>query len=273
MPAERHAAVDILGCRVDRLTKGAFLREVAGEIRRGSCGKQVVTANVDTIVLALDDGELRETVNSAAFVVADGVPLLWYSRMVGTPIPERINGTDLCLDLAGLAAAGGWRVYLLGSSAEARTGSALALRARHKDLIIAGHYGPPFGPWSQCEEETMATVVRESEADLVLVGLGTPRQESWIRRRGAETRAPILVGVGGSFDILSGRLARAPRTFQRSGLEWLWRLCLEPRRLAHRYLIRDPRFLLAAIRTAHARRRVGTNPPERKRQAAPPDAR
>jgi N-acetylglucosaminyldiphosphoundecaprenol N-acetyl-beta-D-mannosaminyltransferase len=247
MQPEGLPRVDVLGCPVLRIPKSRLLGALEAAIEEGIPGKQVVTLNVDIAVLALDDAELGAVIRSAAFVVADGVPLIWYSKWVGLPIPERINGTDLCDDVARLSGELGWKLFLLGSTPGSCEGTIAALRHRHPSVVIAGSYQPPFGDWSPEEEKRMAAAVRATHADLVLVGFGTPRQECWIRRHGAASGASVLIGVGGSFDILSGRLRRAPRWLQQHGFEWSWRLMLEPRRLARRYLVRDLRFLVEIV--------------------------
>jgi N-acetylglucosaminyldiphosphoundecaprenol N-acetyl-beta-D-mannosaminyltransferase len=176
------------------------------------------------------------------------VPVIWYSRWLGEPIPERICGTDLVEEIAGLSALHGWSLFFLGSTPCACKGAIDHLRARHPRMVVAGSYQPPFGEWNGEEEARMAARVRSSRADVVFVGLGPPKQECWVHRFGASSGAPVLIGIGGSFDILSGHLRRAPPWMRRSGLEWAWRLMLEPRRLAGRYLVRDVRFAVEIIR-------------------------
>lgn len=218
-------------------------------ISGGLRGQYVVTLNVDILLTALEHEGLREACRAARWVVADGMPLVWASRLLGRPLPERVNGADLALGLMERAAAGGYRVFLLGGESGVAELAARRLQANLPQLRVVGTSSPPLGFDSRPEEiDRTVAAVRAASADIVLVGLGAPKQELWLRRHLGETGAAVGIGVGGTFNFWAGRVRRAPRMLQRAGLEWLWRLSQEPRRLWKRYLVRDVRFFPLLVR-------------------------
>jgi N-acetylglucosaminyldiphosphoundecaprenol N-acetyl-beta-D-mannosaminyltransferase len=196
---------------------------------------QVVTANVDFLVQARKDDELRRIFVDASLVLCDGAPLVWASRLLGNPLPERVAGADLTPRLIEVAARKGWRLFFLGG-AEAVTEQAVAtLRTRFPNVTICGHYSPPFAPLEEMNHADIIRRVREARPDILFVSFGCPKAEKWIAQHAATLGVPVLIGVGGTVDFLSGRIKRAPLWMQRAGLEWLFRLGQEPRRLARRY--------------------------------------
>jgi N-acetylglucosaminyldiphosphoundecaprenol N-acetyl-beta-D-mannosaminyltransferase len=239
-----HIWVDALGFR-------EALDEIAALVRRGA-GGCVFTPNVDHVVLADEDDEFRAGYARASLSLADGQPIVWASRLVGLPLPEKVSGSDLVWPLMEWAARERWRVYLLGGAPGVAAEVAERFR-RELGVDVVGTDSPVVsvaGP--DAETDAALDRLRAARPDLVLVALGSPKQERWIHRN-LERLAPALaIGVGASLDFLAGRARRSPRWVSRMGMEWLYRLAHEPRRLAGRYLLRDPRFVGIVARTLRA---------------------
>lgn len=251
--------LDVLGCNVDNLTMEETLAVVEGFIASGRPHQHVVV-NVDKIVKARDDAQLREIINRCDLINADGMPVVWASRMLGTPLKERVAGIDLFEALMVRAAERGWRVFLLGAREEVVAKVRSIYEARHPELVIAGHRN---GYWQPGEEEAVAEQVRAARADLLFVAISSPMKERFLGRWQAHMRVPFAMGVGGSFDVAAGLVKRAPRWMQRIGLEWFYRFLQEPRRMFRRYFIDDMAFVgmlggeLAARRVRQIRRTAG----------------
>jgi N-acetylglucosaminyldiphosphoundecaprenol N-acetyl-beta-D-mannosaminyltransferase len=230
-------AVRLAGIDVHALGEAECCRHIADALDAGR-GGHVVTVNVDLLRRACRDPQFRGIVARAELVVADGMPLVWASRLQRTPLPERVAGSNLITSLSAEAARRGRSVYLLGGDPGTAEAVAAVLRARHPEIAIAGTCCPPLG--FERHEPALAELERTLTAaapDIVFVALGSPKQEEVIvRLRPALPRAWWL-GVGISFSFLAGKVRRAPRWVQAAGLEWLHRLVQEPRRLARRYLV------------------------------------
>jgi len=212
-------------------------------------GGAVFTPNVDHVVKAEHDPELRAAYASADLCLADGMPLVWASRLLSPRLPERVAGSDLVLPLLQCAASHGWGVYLLGGAPGAAARAADAA-VRRTGVRVVGFDAPLVDLSRAGEGEGAAAVarVRVARPELLLVGLGAPKQELWIHRHRAELAPAVALGVGAAIDFLAGWIPRAPRWMSRSGLEWAFRLGREPRRLARRYLVEDPEFLVILAR-------------------------
>jgi N-acetylglucosaminyldiphosphoundecaprenol N-acetyl-beta-D-mannosaminyltransferase len=195
-----------------------------------------ITANLNYAMLTMRSHELAAVNGRAAFLVADGMPLLWCARRRGISIPQRIAGSDLIYSLARMACDRGYRIFLLGASPGVAVQAASSLMNRYPGLQIAGVESP--GPDDLCGIRNTQLVerIRQAQPDLLLVALGQPKGELWIDRNCQALAVPVSVQVGASFDFIAGTLRRAPGWIQRSGLEWLHRLWQEPRRLTRRYL-------------------------------------
>jgi N-acetylglucosaminyldiphosphoundecaprenol N-acetyl-beta-D-mannosaminyltransferase len=209
----------------------------------GGSPHQIVTVNLDFLWIAQSDEEYRELINTADLAIADGVPLLWISRLAGAPLPERVNGTDLLFKLAIQSQSRGYRLFLLGDEEGVAAEAATVLRRLFPDMVPASTYSPPMGEWNEEVEERIIEAVREAKPDVLFVGLGAPRQDKWIRKNLERLRVPVCVGVGGSIGLVAGRTERAPHWWRKNGLEWLHRLYKEPRRLSRRYLLHDAPLL------------------------------
>lgn len=195
----------------------------------------VVTANVDFLVQAHRDVELRRILLDADLVLCDGAPLLWASRWLGNPLPERVAGSDLVPSLLRHAATRGHRIFFLGAAEGVAAQAAAALRSEHPNLNIIGHYAPPFAALLEMDHREISRRIREARPDLLLVSFGCPKQEKWIAMHFRALGVPVSIGVGATIDFLAGRMKRAPAWMQRTGTEWLFRLGQEPRRLFRRY--------------------------------------
>jgi N-acetylglucosaminyldiphosphoundecaprenol N-acetyl-beta-D-mannosaminyltransferase len=196
---------------------------------------QIATANVDFLVNSVNDEELRETLNRCDIVLADGMPLVWASHFLGTRLKERVAGADLVPQLARLSSQHGYRIFMLGADEESSAGAARWMQRNFPGVCISGRYCPAFQPLEEMDHEEILIRIEESKPDILLVAFGNPKQEKWIAMHRSRLRVPVCIGVGGSFEFLSGRFRRAPAWMQRSGLEWLYRMIQEPSRLAKRY--------------------------------------
>lgn len=236
------ARIDIIGTGIDAVDMAGVLAELPRRVALGApC--QVITANVDQLVTLRRRPELGPIYRGAALVVADGMPLVWASRFLRTPLPERINGTDLMEKACELAARQGLSVFLLGGEAGTAAAAASKLQERFSGLAVAGTHEPYCGfENDDAENERIVSLCRERKPDILFTSLGFPKGVTWIDRHLAACRVPLAIEVGASFVFVAGRIRRAPRWMQRTGLEWAWRLMHEPRRLWRRYLLNDPPF-------------------------------
>jgi N-acetylglucosaminyldiphosphoundecaprenol N-acetyl-beta-D-mannosaminyltransferase len=188
------------------------------------------------------------------------MPLVWLSRLRGTPLPARIAGLELVEQACRIAARADVGVFLLGAAEGVAEAAGRTLASRHRGLRIAGTYAPPFGTWPADEAARMAAAVRAAGRCILFVAFGAPRQDEFIQAHLASLDVPIAMGVGCAFDLLAGDLRRAPPWMQHAGLEWLWRLAQEPGRLWRRYLLEDgPLVLRLALAAARDGRRAAVD--------------
>jgi N-acetylglucosaminyldiphosphoundecaprenol N-acetyl-beta-D-mannosaminyltransferase len=223
----------IAGVPVDVLDMGGAVNRVMDFVGRAG-GAQVCTVNLDFVVSAQNDPEVTGVLQRSDLNLADGAPVAWLARLLGHRLP-RVAGADLVPLIAGAAAARGAPVFFLGGERSAAEESARRLRASYPLLTVAGCYEPPRAAIEDLPSGEMVRLIRESGAAIVLVGLGHPKQERWIARNRAELGSSVAIGVGGCFDFITTRRRRAPRWLQDVGLEWMYRLGQEPRRLFRRY--------------------------------------
>jgi N-acetylglucosaminyldiphosphoundecaprenol N-acetyl-beta-D-mannosaminyltransferase len=205
-----------------------------------------ITANAHYAMLTHEEPGLQAVNAQAAFVLADGAPLVWASRWKGPPLPERVAGSDLIFDLCGRAARDGHRIFLLGGAAGVAGEAAEALSRRFPGLRIVGAEAPPFRELSAEEHAALVERIRAARPDLLFVAFGQPKGEFWIAHHLQSLGVPVCVQVGASLDFVAGRVSRAPRRLQKLGLEWAYRMWLEPSRLAPRYA-RNAWFLLSMV--------------------------
>ncbi len=229
--------VSLLDGTVHAVTEAQAIEWVMASLRAGR-GGWVVTHNLDHLRLLRRDRSFRAACEQSTLRVADGMPLIWASWLAGTPLPQRVAGSSLISTLSAAAAREARSIFLLGGDPGAAEGAAAVLQARHPGLHCAGTLCPPFG--FERDAPTMAEIRRvlsEARPDIVFVALSAPRQEQIIAMLRDAAPQAWWMGVGISFSFLCGQVRRAPRWVQRVGLEWLHRLCQEPRKLARRYLL------------------------------------
>ncbi len=195
----------------------------------------VVTPNVDHAVMLRDNEVFQNVYRDADLVLADGHPIVWASRLLGRPLPERVPGSDLVPKLFE-AADRPIRVFLLGAGTGVGRQAANNIHAKYPSVIVCGVYSPPMG-FEKCDDENEMILGRIAlcRPDVVVVGLGAPKQELWVHRHREQIRAKVALCVGATIDFLAGEKKRAPRWMQKSGVEWLHRMCSEPKRLVKRY--------------------------------------
>jgi N-acetylglucosaminyldiphosphoundecaprenol N-acetyl-beta-D-mannosaminyltransferase len=205
-----------------------------------------ITANTHYAMLSHEHPDLRVINEQAAFILADGAPLVWASRLQGTPVPERVAGSDLIFDLCDRVAREGRGIFLLGGAPGVAEEAAHQLTRLYPGLRIVGTEAPPFRARSADEDAALLNRIRATGPDLLFVAFGQPKGESWIAKHRQALGVPVCVQVGASLDFVAGRVRRAPRRLQRLGLEWAYRMWLEPARLAPRYA-RNARFILGMV--------------------------
>jgi N-acetylglucosaminyldiphosphoundecaprenol N-acetyl-beta-D-mannosaminyltransferase len=239
----------ILGTRVDGTNYAGAVAQIAAWAREGA-SRYVCISTVHMVMEGHDDPAYQAVVNGADLVTSDGMPLVWALRLLGAKRAERVYGPDLTPLVCERAAREGIPVGFYGSSPEVLDAMITNLQSAYPALEIAYRYSPPFRELSAAEIQEEIAAIRAAGARIVFVGLGCPKQERWMHARRGELDA-VLVGVGAAFDYVGKTKAQAPRFMQAHGLEWLFRLVTEPRRLWRRYLYHNPRFVaLFAARLA-----------------------
>jgi N-acetylglucosaminyldiphosphoundecaprenol N-acetyl-beta-D-mannosaminyltransferase len=247
----------LMGCNMDNLTMQETLVKITGFIQSGQPHQHVVV-NVDKLVKASRDPAMRRIINACALANADGMPVVWASRLLGTPLKERVAGIDLFEALMQRAAQCGWRVFLLGAREDV-----LAQVVRHyaQALPALAICGSRNGYWQgEQEEQEVVRQIHASRADLLFVAISSPQKEQFLDRHQDAMHVPFLMGVGGSFDVVAGKVKRAPRWVQRAGMEWFYRFLQEPRRMFRRYFLDDMAFFgLLLMEMAQRGRGRGTS--------------
>jgi N-acetylglucosaminyldiphosphoundecaprenol N-acetyl-beta-D-mannosaminyltransferase len=240
---------------IDHVTLAEAIDSIESLVDAGE-GGSVFTPNVDHLVLAEVNPRLREAYARTSLSLVDGMPVLWASRLLGDPLPERVSGSDLVLPLMQRAGARGLKVYLLGGQPGAAVEAAEILKVQYGVRVVGTEDGMilPDQPEAP-EQKAVLERIRAAHPDLLLVGLGTPKQEIWIAQNARHFGSAVAIVVGASLDFIAGKVPRAPRWMSRAGLEWSYRLAREPRRLWRRYLVRDPKFLFILAREWRTRRK------------------
>ncbi len=234
--------VNILGVGAMPLDLGkavAMLEQWRVEGRR----EYVCLISVHGLVMAQREPAVRSALNCCGLAAEDGMPLVWWSRLAGFSQARRVCGSDLLDQVCAYGVPRKYRHYFYGASPRVLELLVDRLQRRHPGLVVAGYNSPPFRPLSKAEDAADVAAINETRPDFVWVGLGMPKQEKWMVEHLGKIEATALIGVGAAFDFHAGTKPRAPVWMQRSGLEWLFRLLTEPRRLAHRYLIDNALFV------------------------------
>ncbi len=239
LPHSPTLRVTIVGIEVDNLSEAETLDRIEQLVIEGGSHYMAVV-NASKVVAASRDSELRRALVKADLVTADGMSVVWAARLLGRRLKGRVTGIDIFERLLERAAARGWSVYFLGAHEHSVQSLVERLRARHPRLRVAGYRN---GYFEGSESDSIAGAIKRSNTDLLFVGMGSPAQERWIDENLEKTGVKFALGVGGSFDHVSGLIPRAPAWMQRAGLEWLHRLMREPRRLWRRYLVGNMLFI------------------------------
>lgn len=231
----------VLGSRIDATSYADACDRICSWVReRRSC--YIIPANVHVVMTAYWQPTYQQIVNQAALVTPDGMPLVWALRLLGIAKQPRVYGPDLMLAWCERAAETGMPLYLYGGTDATLEKLQRSLTQRFPGLVIAGSYAPPFRPLTAAEEQADLARIQASGAPVVFIGLGCPKQEIWMARQQGQLSA-VMIGVGAAFSFHSGEVSQAPRWLMRLGLEWLYRLVVEPQRLWRRYLVNNPAFL------------------------------
>jgi N-acetylglucosaminyldiphosphoundecaprenol N-acetyl-beta-D-mannosaminyltransferase len=203
----------------------------------------ICVCNVHTVMTGVDDEKFQQITNNAALAVPDGMPLVWAARLLGFDQRERVYGPDLFLTVCERSVSKGYSHFFYGGGPGVPERLEENLSSRFPGIRIAGCYSPPFRPLTEIEDDQVVKAINASGADILWVGLGAPKQEYWMASHVGRISTPVMVGVGAAFDFHAGQVKQAPRWMQDRGLEWVFRLCVEPRRLWKRYLYNNPRFV------------------------------
>lgn len=221
------------------------------ERRRG----YVCAVAVHALTVGYDDPEMAAALRGASLVLPDGMPVVWAANMLGENLHDRVYGPELMLRYNARCVERGHRVWLYGGRDQGSLVQlALNLRRRHPGINIVGGYSPPFRPMTAEEEDALVDQINDARPDVLWVGIGVPKQEKWMARMRERLEVPVMCAVGAAFDFHAGRISQAPSWMQQRGLEWIYRIAQEPRRLLPRYLYFNPRFVLAFGRQYLSRR-------------------
>jgi len=234
--------VNVGDVHLDRLSSDDIKQRLRDFVADGA-PRQVVTVNLQFLGMAARNSEFRDVLNTADLAIADGAPVVWVSKILGAPIADRVTGHDIMDYAAQLSNQEGHKLFFLGAAPGIAEIAANHLRDKYPNINIVGSHGGMYNAegYGRTDEDERSAVeaIRAANPDFLFVGLGAPKQDFWIRNHLHEVNVPVSVGVGGVFDVLAGNLGRAPEWVQGIGLEWVYRLAMEPRRLWKRYILQD----------------------------------
>jgi len=242
---------ELLGLSLDAVTLETVAVRCLEFCRGPRMSHTIVTVNASHLCMMRDDRELALACRAASLTLADGMSVVWALRASGQSAPERVAGVDLMARLLAAAAKHGLRVYFLGAKREVVTALVEKSRIQYRGIKIAGFRDGYFG---RDDHQHIVEEIRSSRADILFVGMPSPFKETWCERHRLRLAVPVIMGVGGSFDVLAGYIRRAPGWVQAMGLEWFWRLLMEPRKLWKRYLTTNTEFIWLAAQEIVARR-------------------
>ncbi|HVJ93423.1 MAG TPA: WecB/TagA/CpsF family glycosyltransferase [Labilithrix sp.] len=233
--------IDLLGCPFDAMTESetvdlVFRWRDAPERK----SHHIITVNVAILMMAREDAKLRRAIENADLVVVDGKPLVWTANWLGAPVPEKVSGVDLMRRLLEVGNDRKLSIFLLGTTQERLEALERVIRTKYPNVVIAGSRN---GYFKADDFAQVTKQIREANADLLLVGMPAPFKEIWCEEHREAIATPAILGVGGAFDVMAGFVPRAPRVMQEAGLEWAWRLAMEPKKLWKRYLVTNSAFL------------------------------
>ena len=237
-------SITLHGMRIDRVTMEGALEHVASFIASGK-PHHIVTADASMVMTYRDDKDFAAIVEQAALITPDGAGILWGCQRQNTPSPAKVSGVDLSAKLVELSGKNSWRVFFFGGAPGVAEAAAQKMRERFPDAHICGVRD---GYYTADEEDTVAEQIAATKPDIVLVAMGIPRQEKFIQRQKVRVGAKVYIGVGGTLDVFSGTVKRAPVWMQKSGLEWLYRISSNPNAARLKKLAALPRFALLTLK-------------------------
>ncbi len=247
------ARMKFMNTEIDNLTMSEALDAIEGFIQQNK-NAYVVTPNVDHIVRLEQGGEFAKAYKDADLILTDGKPLLWISKWYKKPIKEKISGSDLFPQLCERAAQKGYSLFFLGAAEGVAEKAAVNLTKKYPGLNVAGTYSPPYGFEKKADElEKIVRMIKAVHPHILIVALGSPKQELFIFHNREKLNVPISLGLGASIDFAAGNLKRAPKWMSEHGLEWLFRITQDPKRMARRYLVDDRRILRLALKYKKSR--------------------
>lgn len=221
---------------------------IDSRINNNKCS-YIVTCNVDHIMKLQKDSDFYQVYQDADLVIADGMPVIWASKILGKPLKEKVSGSDIIPFLSKHFAQKQYKLFFLGAAPGIAQKAADNLINQFPEMKIVGNYSPSYGFENNNEEiREIIDMIKTAKPDILFVGVGAPKQEKWIHKYYKEIDVPVSIGVGASLDFLAGNIQRAPLIMQKIGLEWFWRLMQEPKRLWKRYLVDDSKFLALVIK-------------------------
>ncbi|HTL72496.1 MAG TPA: WecB/TagA/CpsF family glycosyltransferase [bacterium] len=235
--------INVLGVGISVLNLPGALEAIAAAVRERRKGYICVTG-VHGVIEAQDDPDFKRILNGAFLCTPDGMPMVWAGKLNGHREMRRVYGPDLMLDVCAWSEASGAKHFFYGGADGVADLLVRKLKEKFPKLSVVGTFTPPFRALNATEEKNLAEQIRAAQPDILWVGLSTPKQEKFMAEYLPKLDATVMIGVGAAFDFHSGRVKQAPRWMQRSGLEWFYRLCSEPRRLGKRYLRNNPLFAL-----------------------------
>ncbi len=238
--------VNVLGVSISAINQNFALRQIDAWIKRDD-RQYVAICTVNTIMECQKDGSIRDAINNAGMATPDGMPLVWLAGWDSDQPVERVYGPDLMLAVCDRSVESGYKHFLYGGADGVPELLSTELKNLFPGLQIVGEYSPPFRNLTQEEENHVIDMINQADPDIIWVGLSTPKQDLWMAKYRPRLNAPVIIAVGAAFDFHTKRVPQAPVWMQRSGLEWLFRLIQEPRRLWHRYLIYNPLFILKVL--------------------------
>ena len=235
--------IDVLGIKVAAIDLEIAVNVIAEWLNSGDTSRYVCVTDVHCIMQGSRRRDVRDAYKNAAICVPDGMPLTWVGRLRGYRTMNRVYGPDLMLSLLSKSATSGFTNFFLGGAEGVADDLAAKMTERFPGLEVVGTYCPPWRPLTDLEKRDLITMISDLKPDLVWVGLGAPKQDLFMAEFNGQFDTKVMIGVGAAFDFHTGRVRQAPRWMMRSGLEWFFRLCVEPRRLGPRYLRNNPAFL------------------------------
>ncbi len=239
--------IDVLGVGVSAINMEMAVAEIGSWIEDGR-REYVCVTGVHGVMESQEDPALKRIHNESGLTTPDGMPMVWAGHKAGAAHMSRVYGPDLMLEISKVGVEKGWKHFYYGGAEEIPAMLAEKMSERLPGIDIVGTYSPPFRPLTEDESESIVEMINESGADLVWVGLSTPKQERWMAAHRDHLEAPALLGVGAAFDMHAGQLSQAPAWMQQRGLEWLYRFIKEPKRLWRRYFKNNPRFVMQILR-------------------------